>query len=144
MRATDHQKDAAGHLLNQAYAMGQLTQEELGERLDAAYATPVTVDALDKLLGDVATRQAISEVRNPIPLPVRPAVSTAAWRQVRTPLKVSGAIGGYAASAMPWAYMMALYGSYMHLASGPVLELLGSIAFCIVSWIGLTSWLLNR
>jgi hypothetical protein len=52
VRVSDEQRDAAAGLLREHFAAGRLTEEELGERVQAAYQARTTGD-LDRLLADL-------------------------------------------------------------------------------------------
>ncbi len=95
MRASDVDRDAAADEVREHFAAGRLTQEELGERLSAAYAA-TTVEELDRLRADLPR------------LPASPARQRAELVARRSRLQrqlvqqVGGSLGVFAVCVVIW------------------------------------------
>jgi Domain of unknown function (DUF1707) len=76
-RASDADRERTATLLREAAGDGRLTVEELGERLDAAYAARTTTE-LEPLLADVRD-PADAAAGHAQPLPVRPGPGATRW-----------------------------------------------------------------
>jgi len=126
MRATDKQKDACVELLNQAYAQGQLTANEVTERRNRAYRVGITEDELARLLRDVTKHGSEIIVRVPEP-PKQPTKMTS----IHVARKAALAMLGVAASLAAVVTTVALFSGEQYAPIAPAIFIAGLIG---VSW----------